>query len=104
MKIFIWMLIIGVFIIGSAYPEPTRGQNGNYIFTITLTSKEYDAMSVTVENPEQWINDAVHSKANACIERIKLDMTKIIQPSEADFKAKVKVLQAEKLKREKEIR
>ena len=72
--------------------------------TITFTQDEYDLFSLDKGDPKEWVRNAVSVNLVDHTQRIKADLTKGIVPTEADFKAKVKALQAEKLANEARIR
>ncbi len=72
--------------------------------TLTFTQDEYDLFSLDKGDPKEWIRNAIQVNMADYTQRIKADLTKDIVPSEADFKAKVEALQAEKLANELKIR
>lgn len=72
--------------------------------TITFTQDEYDLFSLDKDDPKEWIRNAIAVNLADHTQRIKADLTKDIVPSEADFKAKVQALQAEKLANEEKLK
>ena len=78
--------------------------NGSASITVSFTKDEYDLFTLDKGDPKEWIRNACNVNMQDHTQRIKADLTKDIIPTDIDFKAKVKALQAEKLANEAKIR
>ncbi len=105
MKILLTMLlVIGLAIPSFALTATETKKSTTTEITIIFTQDEYDLFSLDKGDPKEWIRNACDVNIVDHTQRIKADLTKDIQPSDIDFKAKVQALQAEKLANEERLR
>ncbi len=98
------LLVIGFTVNCFALTATETKKDTTTEITISFTQDEYDLFSLDKGDPKEWIRNACDVNLQDHTQRIKADLTKDIKPSEADFKARVDALQAEKLANKEKLK